>query len=70
MLLVEWRVLEVGSFCSNSPNVVYFIFFCKNYGDQYVGSSTDFKARFRIYKSDIKTKKDRCGTARHFLMLQ
>ena len=26
----------------------------------------DFKSRFRIHKSDIKTKKDRCGTARHF----
>ena len=36
----------------------------KNRGDQYVGSATDFKARFRIHKSDIKTKKDKCGTAR------
>ena len=27
---------------------------------------TDFKARFRMHKSDIKTKKDRCGTARYF----
>ena len=26
----------------------------------------DFKSRFRIHKSDIKTKKDRRGTARHF----
>ena len=25
-----------------------------------------YKSRFRIQKSDIKTKKDRCGTARHF----
>ena len=25
-----------------------------------------FKSRFRIHKSDIKAKKDRCGTARHF----
>ena len=31
-----------------------------------MGSVIDFKARFRIHKSDIKTQKDRCGTARHF----
>ena len=49
----------------NSSNVVYIIS-CKNCGDQYVGSAIDFKARFRLHKSDIKTKKDRCGTARHF----
>ena len=35
-------------------------------GNQYVGCALDFKSRFRIHKSDIKTKKDRCGTARHF----
>ena len=23
--------------------------------------------RFRLHKSEIKTKKDRCGTARHFM---
>ena len=34
--------------------------------EQYVGSATKFKSRFRIHKSDIKTKTDRCGTARHF----
>ena len=49
----------------NTPNVVYLIS-CSNCYDQYVGSSLDFKSRFRIHKSDIKTKKDRCGTARHF----
>ena len=48
-----------------SNNVVYVIS-CANCGDQYVGSAIDFKTRFRIHKSDIKTKKDRCGTARHF----
>ena len=31
-----------------------------------VGSAIDFKKRFRIHKSDINTKKDRCGVARHF----
>ena len=45
-----------GSLSCNRPNVV-FIISCKNCGDLYVGSATDFKARFRIYKSDIKTKK-------------
>ena len=34
--------------------------------EQYVGSATKFKTTFRIHKSDIKTKKDRCRTARHF----
>ena len=33
---------------------------------QYVGSAIKFKSRFRIHKSDIKTKKDCYGTARHF----
>ena len=54
-----------GNLSCNSPNVIYIIS-CKNIGDQYVSSATDFKARFRIHKSDIKTKKDRCGTASHF----
>ena len=49
----------------NTPNVVYLIS-CFNSYDRYVGSALDFKSRFRIHKSDIKTKKDRCGTARHF----
>ena len=31
-----------------------------------IRSAIGFKTRFRIHKSDIKTKKDRCGTARHF----
>ena len=33
---------------------------------QYVGSATSFKQHFCIHKSDIKTKKDHCGTARHY----
>ena len=33
---------------------------------QYVGFATNFKSRFRIHKSDIKTNKDRCGTGKHF----
>ena len=39
---------------------------CENCKDQYIGSATDFKATFRIHKSDIKTTKEMCGTARHF----
>ena len=54
-----------GSLSCNISNVVYIIS-CKNCGDQYVGSATDFRARFRIHKTGFKTKKDRCGIARHF----
>ena len=39
---------------------------CKNCLKQCVGSATNFKSRFIIHKSDIKTNKDRCGTAKHF----
>ena len=49
----------------NNINVIYLIS-CKNCEEQYIGSAIDFKTRFRIHKSDIKTKKDRCGTARYF----
>ena len=64
---VTGRMYSVrGSLSCNSPNVIYIIS-CQNCGDQYVGTATDFKARFRIHKSDIKAKKDRCGTARRFL---
>ena len=49
-----------------SRQYVIYLTSCKNCEDQYIGSAIDFKARFRIHKSDIKTKKDRCGTARHF----
>ena len=34
---------------------------------QYIGSATKFKERFRVHKSDIKTGKDRCGVAKHFI---
>ena len=46
-------------------NVIYLIT-CENCLQQYVGSATNFKIRFRIYKSDIKTNKNRCGMAKHF----
>ena len=54
-----------GNFTCNSTNVIYLVE-CINCKCQYVGFVTSFKQRFRILKSDIKTKKDRCGTARHF----
>ena len=54
-----------GNLSCNSSSVIYLIS-SKKCEDQYIGSAIDFKARFRIHKSDIEPKKDRCGTARHF----
>ena len=54
-----------GKLTCNTPNVVYLIS-CSNCYHQYVGSVLDFKSGFRILKSDIKTKKDTCGTATCF----
>ena len=34
--------------------------------EQYTGSAIKVKSRLRIHKSDIKTRKYRCGTAKHF----
>ena len=48
-----------------SSNIIYLIT-CMKCLKQYVGSAIKFKSIFRIHKSDIKTKKDRCGTVRHF----
>ena len=49
----------------NSCNVIYLVE-CSNCKQQYIGSALNFKQWFRIYKSDIKTNKDCCRTARHF----
>ena len=62
-LLKECTVLEAAFLVT--ANVVCIIS-CKNFGDQYVSSVDDFNPRFRIHKEDIKTKKDRSGTVRHF----
>ena len=63
---VTGRVYNIrGKLTCNTPNV-FCLISCSNCYDQYVWSSLDFKSRFRIHKSAIKTKKDRCGTARHF----
>ena len=43
-----------------------YLITCSNYREQYAGSATNFKQRFRIHKSVIKTKKYCYGTARHF----
>ena len=55
-LLKECTVLEVAFLVT--ANVVCIIS-CKN-------SVDDFNPKFRIHKGDIKTKKERSGTARHF----
>ena len=54
-----------GNFTCNSTNAIYLVE-CINCKCQYFGSATFLKQRSGIHKSDIKTKKDRCGTARHF----
>ena len=54
-----------GQLNCESINVIYLIT-CSKCLEQYVGSAVKFKTRFRIHKSDIKTKKERCGSARHF----
>ena len=54
-----------GQLNCESINVVNLITFSKCL-EQYLGSAVKFKTRFRIHKSNIKTKKERCGSARHF----
>ena len=59
------RGVQQGVLHFNCNNVIYLIT-CKKCLGQYVGSATNFKTRFRIHKSDIKTNTDRCGMAKHF----
>ena len=54
-----------GELHCNSCNVIYLVA-CSNCKEQYVGSALNFKQRFWIHKSDIKTNKDCFGAARHF----
>ena len=54
-----------GDLSYNSKNVIYLIT-CDKCKDEYIGSAVDFKPLFMVHKSDIKTKKERCGTSRHF----
>ena len=53
-----------GNLSCYSCNVICLVTY-SNCREQYVGSAIDFKQRFRIRKSDIKTNKDLCGAARH-----
>ena len=46
-------------------NVIYLIT-CENCLEQYFGSAINFKNCFGIYKTDIKTNKNICGTEKHF----
>ena len=55
-----------GFLICNTKNIIYLIV-CKCCSEQYIGSSTGFKERFRISKSDINTSKIRCGVASHLL---
>ena len=43
-----------------------YLITCNKSIDEYIGSAVDFKSRSRIRKSDTKTKKNQCGTSRHF----
>ena len=54
-----------GNLWCDSCNFVYLIR-CFNCREKYVGLAINFKERSGIHKSDIKTNKDSCGTARHF----
>ena len=54
-----------GQLNCESINVVNLIT-CSKCLKQYLSSAVKFKTRFCIHKSDIKTKKERCGRARHF----
>ena len=51
-----------------SDNVIYLIS-CKKCKQQYVCSAYEskFRPRFRVHKSDIITRKGRCGVAKHLL---
>ena len=52
-------------FSCNSKTVIYLITYDKQ-KDEYTGLAVDFKSRFRVHKSNIKTKKERFGTSRQF----
>ena len=54
-----------GQLNCESINVIYLIT-CSKCLKQYVVSAAKFSARSRTHKPDIKTKKKRCGSARHF----
>ena len=53
-----------GELHCNSCDVIYLVG-CSNCKHQYIGFALNFKQCLRIHKSDIKTNKNHCGTARH-----
>ena len=61
-LFVQSLVIQLNC---ESINVIYLITYSK-YLEQYVGPAVKFKTIFCIHKSDIKIKKERHGSARHF----
>ena len=54
-----------GQLNCESINIIYLII-CSKCLEQYVGLSVKFKTISHNYKSDIKTKKERCWSTRHF----
>lgn len=46
-----------------SPCNALYLKECSNCEDHYVGSALNFKKQLKIHKFDIKTNKNRCGTA-------
>ena len=56
----------VAPFLYPKPSNIIYLITCSNCRKIYVESAINFKQRFRIHKSDIKTNKDRCGAASHF----
>ena len=55
-----------GDMNCGSTNVISLTICMKCLG-QYVGSAIKVNSKIRIHKSDIKPKKDCCGTSRHFI---
>ena len=54
-----------GQLNCESLNIICLIS-CYKCLEQYLGSAVKFKTRFHVHKSDIKTKKQRCGSGRYF----
>ena len=54
-----------GEMNCESTNIIYLIT-CMKCLELYVCSAIKLQSRFRIHKSDTKTKKGSLGTARHF----
>ena len=52
-----------GDLPGNSKSVIYLII-CDKCKDEYIGLAVDFKPCSRVHKSDLKKKKERCGTSR------